>query len=89
MHTHHPSKSPKITPAFVTPFSGAFRVLTQFLDLMKNFKAGSVDTPGVVDHVLDLFQGHLELIFGFNTFLVRPPFPCPPNLSFVPAAGVS
>ena len=89
MHTHHPSKNPKMTPAFVTPFSGAFRVLTQFLDLMKDFKAGSVDTAGVVGHVLDLFQGHLELIFGFNTFLVRPPFPCPPNMIFVPAAGVS
>ncbi len=44
----------------------------QFLDIMKEFKAQSIDTPGVIDRVLQLFHGHRELILGFNTFLVRP-----------------
>lgn len=43
----------------------------QFLDIMKEFKAQSIDTPGVIDRVLQLFHGHRELILGFNTFLVR------------------
>lgn len=48
----------------------------QFLDIMKEFKAQSIDTPGVIDRVLQLFQGHRELILGFNTFLVpHPDFP--------------
>ena len=38
---------------------------------MKEFKAQSIDTPGVIDRVLQLFHGHRELILGFNTFLVR------------------
>ena len=45
--------------------------LRQFLDIMKEFKAQSIDTPGVIDRVLQLFHGHRELILGFNTFLVR------------------
>ena len=40
---------------------------------MKEFKAQSIDTPGVIDRVLQLFHGHRELILGFNTFLVRAP----------------
>ena len=36
---------------------------------MKEFKAQSIDTPGVIDRVLQLFHGHRELILGFNTFL--------------------
>ena len=45
---------------------------------MKEFKAQSIDTPGVIDRVLQLFHGHRELILGFNTFLVRaPPLPFP------------
>ena len=47
-------------------------LLWQFLDIMKKFKAQSIDTPGVIDRVLNLFFGHRELILGFNTFLVRP-----------------
>jgi len=42
---------------------------------MKEFKAQSIDTPGVIDRVLNLFSGHSELILGFNTFLVRPTRP--------------
>ena len=37
---------------------------------MKEFKAQSIDTPGVIDRVLQLFHGHRELILGFNNFLV-------------------
>jgi paired amphipathic helix protein Sin3a len=29
----------------------------------------SIDTPGVIDRVSRLFEGHSELIIGFNTFL--------------------
>ena len=47
----------------------------QFLDIMKEFKAQSIDTPGVIDRVLNLFFGHREHILGFNTFLVRPTRP--------------
>ena len=36
---------------------------------MKEFKAQSIDTPGVIDRVLQLFHGHRMLILGFNTFL--------------------
>jgi hypothetical protein len=42
---------------------------SQFLDIMKEFKAQTIDTPGVIDRVLQLFHGHRELILGFNTFL--------------------
>ncbi|KAL1524465.1 hypothetical protein AB1Y20_019359 [Prymnesium parvum] len=44
-------------------------IYNQFLDIMKEFKAQSIDTPGVIDRVLQLFHGHRELILGFNTFL--------------------
>lgn len=30
---------------------------------------GSIDTPGVIQRVSNLFKGHPELIVGFNTFL--------------------
>ena len=46
-------------------------IYNKFLDIMKEFKNQSIDTPGVIDRVLQLFDGHRELILGFNTFLVR------------------
>ena len=52
-------------------------IYNKFLDIMKEFKAQSIDTPGVIDRVLNLFHGHRELILGFNTFLVRTPAPRP------------
>ena len=53
-------------------------IYNKFLDIMKEFKAQSIDTPGVIDRVLNLFHGHRELILGFNTFLVRAERPwCP------------
>ncbi|RHY29609.1 hypothetical protein DYB32_005013, partial [Aphanomyces invadans] len=44
-------------------------VYNQFLDVMKEFKSQTIDTPGVIQRVSELFKGHPTLIFGFNTFL--------------------
>ncbi|KAJ3299229.1 Transcriptional regulatory protein sin3, partial [Blyttiomyces sp. JEL0837] len=44
-------------------------VYNRFLDIMKDFKSQSIDTPGVIDRVSTLFRGHPSLITGFNTFL--------------------
>lgn len=33
------------------------------------FLVDSIDTPGVIQRVSNLFKGHPELIVGFNTFL--------------------
>ncbi|WCJ21742.1 Paired amphipathic helix protein Sin3-like 4 [Euphorbia peplus] len=41
----------------------------EFLDVMKDFKAQRIDTPGVKERVKVLFKGHPDLILGFNTFL--------------------
>ncbi|KAL3640139.1 hypothetical protein CASFOL_015107 [Castilleja foliolosa] len=43
----------------------------QFLDVMKDFKAQRVDTAGVIGRVKELFNGHPNLILGFNTFLPK------------------
>ncbi|XP_061344448.1 paired amphipathic helix protein Sin3-like 4 isoform X2 [Gastrolobium bilobum] len=42
-----------------------------FLEVMKDFKAQRIDTTGVIERVKDLFQGHKDLILGFNTFLPK------------------
>ncbi|KAI3824026.1 hypothetical protein L1987_05473 [Smallanthus sonchifolius] len=42
-----------------------------FLDVMKDFKAQRIDTTGVIARVKNLFKGHNNLIFGFNTFLPK------------------
>ncbi|KAJ1032940.1 hypothetical protein NDA16_000219 [Ustilago loliicola] len=44
-------------------------VYNRFLDIMKDFKSQSIDTPGVIERVSTLFRGHPSLIQGFNTFL--------------------
>ncbi|KAJ3385626.1 Transcriptional regulatory protein sin3 [Entophlyctis sp. JEL0112] len=44
-------------------------VYNKFLDIMKDFKAQNIDTPGVIDRVSNLFRGHPTLVTGFNTFL--------------------
>lgn len=44
-------------------------VYNRFLDIMKDFKSGAIDTPGVIDRVSSLFAGSPDLIQGFNTFL--------------------
>jgi len=45
------------------------RIYNEFLDIMKNFKAQEIDTPGVIRRVSTLFRGYNNLILGFNTFL--------------------
>ncbi|KAJ4912071.1 Paired amphipathic helix protein Sin3-like 2 [Raphanus sativus] len=42
-----------------------------FLSVMKDFKAHRTDTSGVIARVKELFKGHNNLIFGFNTFLPK------------------
>ncbi|KIO27433.1 hypothetical protein M407DRAFT_55699, partial [Tulasnella calospora MUT 4182] len=44
-------------------------VYNQFLDIMKDFKSQTIDTPGVIKRVSTPFNGHPSLIQGFNTFL--------------------
>ncbi|RMZ66661.1 transcription factor (Sin3) [Pyrenophora seminiperda CCB06] len=44
-------------------------VYNRFLDIMKDFKSGAIDTPGVIERVSTLFAGNPALIQGFNTFL--------------------
>eukprot|EP01116_Phalansterium_solitarium_P019014 TRINITY_DN5195_c0_g1_i1.p1 TRINITY_DN5195_c0_g1~~TRINITY_DN5195_c0_g1_i1.p1 ORF type:complete len:1266 (+),score=480.31 TRINITY_DN5195_c0_g1_i1:73-3870(+) len=50
-------------------FANQPKVYNQFLDIMKDFKAQCIDTPGVIARVSELFKGHKNLILGFNTFL--------------------
>ena len=50
-------------------FGNQPQVYNDFLDIMKEFKSQSIDTPGVIARVSHLFKGHPELIVGFNTFL--------------------
>lgn len=45
------------------------QVYNDFLDIMKEFKSQSIDTPGVIQRVSSLFKGFPDLIVGFNTFL--------------------
>ena len=62
-------------------FESQPHVYNQFLDIMKDFKAALIDTPGVIERVSTLFRGNDRLIYGFNTFL-PPGFKIPP-----PGAG--
>eukprot|EP00618_Florenciella_parvula_P037990 CAMPEP_0119508100 /NCGR_PEP_ID=MMETSP1344-20130328/27809_1 /TAXON_ID=236787 /ORGANISM="Florenciella parvula, Strain CCMP2471" /LENGTH=139 /DNA_ID=CAMNT_0007544803 /DNA_START=106 /DNA_END=522 /DNA_ORIENTATION=- len=50
-------------------FQGKPEIYNEFLDIMKNFKAQTIDTPGVIRRVSQLFRGYNKLILGFNTFL--------------------
>ncbi|KAK7474624.1 hypothetical protein BaRGS_00034103, partial [Batillaria attramentaria] len=50
-------------------FGNQPQVYNDFLDIMKEFKSQTIDTPGVISRVSNLFKGHPELIVGFNTFL--------------------
>ena len=44
-------------------------IYNQFLDIMKECQAQSIDTRCVIEKVKQLFHGHRTLILGFNTFL--------------------
>ncbi|CAM9232388.1 unnamed protein product, partial [Discosporangium mesarthrocarpum] len=50
-------------------FGNKPEIYNEFLDIMKNFKAQHIDTPGVIRRVSNLFRGYNKLILGFNTFL--------------------
>jgi paired amphipathic helix protein Sin3a len=50
-------------------FANEPNVYNNFLDIMKDFKSGQIDTPGVINRVSTLFAGNPDLIQGFNTFL--------------------
>lgn len=50
-------------------FADQPEVYNKFLDIMKEFKGQVIDTPGVINRVSTLFNGHPKLIQGFNTFL--------------------
>ncbi|THH08411.1 hypothetical protein EW145_g2724 [Phellinidium pouzarii] len=50
-------------------FSKTPVVYNKFLDIMKDFKNQTIDTPGVIQRVSSLFSGYPSLIEGFNTFL--------------------
>lgn len=50
-------------------FADCPKVYNHFLDIMKEFKAQTIDTGEVIKRVSTLFQGHSKLILGFNTFL--------------------
>eukprot|EP00500_Bicosoecida_sp_ms1_P002752 CAMPEP_0203807136 /NCGR_PEP_ID=MMETSP0115-20131106/893_1 /ASSEMBLY_ACC=CAM_ASM_000227 /TAXON_ID=33651 /ORGANISM="Bicosoecid sp, Strain ms1" /LENGTH=145 /DNA_ID=CAMNT_0050715807 /DNA_START=195 /DNA_END=629 /DNA_ORIENTATION=- len=50
-------------------FGSQPQIYNQFLEIMKNFKAETIGTPGVIQRVSELFRGHAPLILGFNTFL--------------------
>lgn len=52
-------------------FQNNRKVYDNFLDIMKQFKAQTIDTAGVIKKVKNLFYGHSELILGFNTFLPK------------------
>ena len=53
-----------------TTFASNPKVYSDFLDVMKDFKNKSIDTPGVIRRVVQLFgNAHTELIMEFNTFL--------------------
>lgn len=79
-------------------FGSQPQVYNQFLEIMKEFKSQSIDTPGVIRRVQELFEGHNDLIVGFNTFLppgfkiempepqVAPPPPPEPGQSPAPPA---
>ncbi|KAJ9549153.1 hypothetical protein OSB04_021696 [Centaurea solstitialis] len=43
----------------------------EFLEVMKAFKEQRTDTTGVIARVKELFEGHQELILGFNPFLPK------------------
>lgn len=43
--------------------------MNQILNYGQPFCHYSIDTPGVINRVSQLFKGHPDLIMGFNTFL--------------------
>ena len=52
-------------------FTNQREVYETFLEIMKEFKAQTIDTYGVIQRVKQLFKGNKNLIIGFNTFLPK------------------
>eukprot|EP01090_Pellita_catalonica_P004226 TRINITY_DN14064_c0_g1_i1.p1 TRINITY_DN14064_c0_g1~~TRINITY_DN14064_c0_g1_i1.p1 ORF type:complete len:976 (+),score=212.24 TRINITY_DN14064_c0_g1_i1:59-2986(+) len=50
-------------------FQSQPEIYNRFLDVMKEFKDGRIDTEGVIARVAEIFKGHNSLVEGFNTFL--------------------
>ncbi|CAH8841345.1 unnamed protein product [Trichobilharzia szidati] len=50
-------------------FSGQGAIYMDFLDVMRDFKAQTIGTEVVIRRVRELFEGHPDLITGFNTFI--------------------
>lgn len=52
-------------------FADQPEVYNRFLQVMREFKANSIDANGVIARVVHLFKGHRALILGFNAFLPK------------------
>nr|XP_022317868.1 paired amphipathic helix protein Sin3a-like [Crassostrea virginica] len=50
-------------------FGNQPQVYNDFLDIMKEFRSQTIDAPGVINRVSNLFKGHPDIIVGFNTFM--------------------
>ncbi|EUB64910.1 Paired amphipathic helix protein Sin3a [Echinococcus granulosus] len=50
-------------------FSNQNAIYNDFLDVMRQFKAQTIGTDVVIRRVRELFDGHQDLIIGFNTFI--------------------
>lgn len=50
-------------------FSNQPEVYGNFLDLLGEFKTKRIDYPGMIARISNLFNGHPELIMGFNMWL--------------------
>ena len=49
--------------------AGDPQLYVRFLNIMKDFKSGAIDTPGVIERISLLFAKNMYLIQGFNTFV--------------------
>jgi paired amphipathic helix protein Sin3a len=50
---------------------GTFCLYKQRISILLFFVVSRTDTHGVIERVKELFKGHNNLIFGFNTFLPK------------------
>ncbi|CAG0903253.1 unnamed protein product, partial [Cyprideis torosa] len=75
--THSPIGAPQFQVENALPYLDQVKyrfwnqpqVYKDFVDIMKEFKSHSLNTPGVIERVLNLFKGHPDLIVGFNALL--------------------
>jgi paired amphipathic helix protein Sin3a len=52
-----------------TEFKDEPRIYDDFLETMMEFKSGALIINDVILKILQLFQGHIDLILDFNMFL--------------------